>query len=44
MKKMFIVICVIIVIITIFFEFWALITYGNKPLGEIPFWALWFLK
>lgn len=43
MKKGFIAICIIVAIITIVFEFWALATYGNKPTEEIPFWVLWFL-
>lgn len=43
MKKMFIFIGIIIVIAAILFEFLALIIYGNKPVGEVPFWVLWFL-
>lgn len=43
MKKTFIAICAIIAIIVIIFEIWALVTYGNKPAGEMPFWVLWFL-
>lgn len=43
MNKTFITICVIIAILAIIFEFWALGTYGGKPSGEVPFWVLWFL-
>lgn len=25
------------------FEITLFITYGNKPAGEVPTWALWFL-
>lgn len=44
MKKIFIAICIIVVIASIIFEFSVLGTYGNKPTGEVPFWwVLWFL-
>ena len=42
MKKTLIAICIIIAILSIIFEFWALSTYGGKPSGEVPFWVLWF--
>lgn len=25
------------------FEIYLLVTYGNKPLNEIPTWVVWFL-
>ena len=43
MKKTLIAICIIIAIFSIIFELWVLSTYGGKPSGEVPFWALWFL-
>lgn len=43
MKKSFIIICFLIAIISIIFEFYLMVTYANKPTSEIPFWVLFFL-
>lgn len=32
-----------IVIAFIIFEVYLWMTYGNKPIEEIPLWVLWFL-
>lgn len=44
MSKVFIALMVIIVIVTIIFEIWTVVTFGNKPVSEIPFWVLWTIK
>lgn len=28
----------------LFFSIYALVLYGDKPITEIPMWALWFLR
>lgn len=42
MKK-FMIVCFLIGIICVIFEFYLIITYANKPTSEIPFWVLFFL-
>ena len=42
MKKI-IILAVILIIISLIFEFWVMATYGGKPVSEVPLWALWFL-
>jgi hypothetical protein len=42
MKKIM-VLAVILIIISLIFEFWVIATYGGKPVSEVPLWALWFL-
>lgn len=44
MKKFLNALCVIIVIAIIIFEIWGFIVYKDKPVSEIPFWVLVFLK
>lgn len=39
----FFVIAAIVIIISVIFEAWLFITYGNKPASEIPVWALWLM-
>ena len=36
-------IVLVIVISFIIFEVYLWVTYGNKPIEEIPLWVLWFL-
>ena len=36
-------IILVILILLIVFEVYLWVTYGNKPVEEIPFWVLWFL-
>ena len=43
MSKVFIALMIIIVIVAIIFEIWTVITFGNKPASEVPFWAFWLL-
>lgn len=33
----------IILIAIIIFEIWTAITYGGKPVSEVPFWAFWVM-
>ena len=42
MKKIMI-LAAILIIVSIAFEFWVIVTYGNKSISEVPLWALWFL-
>lgn len=35
--------CVILALGFLTFEIILFITYGNKPAGEVPTWALWFM-
>lgn len=42
MKKIM-VLAIILIIISLIFEFWVMATYGGKPASEVPLWALWFL-
>lgn len=41
MKKVLLVIGVLIALATVAFDIWIVVTYGNKPVSEIPSWALW---
>lgn len=36
---------IVLVIVSLFiiFEVYLWVTYGNKPIEEIPLWVLWFL-
>ena len=43
MNKTFIVLVVILIIVSVIFEFWVIATYGGKPASEVPLWTLWFL-
>ena len=43
MSKTVIGIIIAIIIVGIIFEIWAMATYGNKPLSEVPFWVAWLM-
>lgn len=39
-----IVLMIVIVILGVVFSTYAFVMYADKPITEIPMWALWFLK
>ena len=40
---MFLALFIVLVGTVLFFSIYALVVYGNKPITEVPVWALWFL-
>ena len=40
---MFLALFIVLVGTALFFSIYALVVYGNKPITEVPVWALWFL-
>lgn len=43
MKKIAFILCCIIVLLALIFEFYIWIKYGNMPAGEVPAWVMWFM-
>lgn len=43
-SKIIFAVLAIIVILFIGFEIWTAITYGGKPMSEVPFWAFWMFR
>lgn len=35
---------ILVVIATVIFVCWTLMTYGDKPITEIPSWAFWVMQ
>lgn len=35
---------ILVVIATVIFVCWTFITYGDKPITEIPSWAFWVMS
>ena len=38
------VLMIVVVVLGIFFSTYAFIMYADKPITEVPMWALWFLQ
>ena len=44
MKNVILAICIIVFIIAVALEIWAMVSYGGKPASEIPFWVFWVIN
>ena len=44
MNKTLITIFIILAILSVIFGIGLAITYGNKPISDVPFWVLWFMS